>query len=523
MSFRREILRTALAVLTAGWCVNAFAQPVFEGRTPRGFSPSDSTVTTTFITGEDVTILVDLNEAATQSYPVIANFQTLENSVPFYSGSFQDSIAAYMSQAIAVDDFGFIHRAWVQQRGEVSATSTTPVYGVVYAKSVNGGNSFLDTVSVSGTLRFDMITPNIAGPSTSGFSSVDLVVDSRGNPRVSYAMDFSADGRNNKQAAIATIGPQLRRTGARSYNNIFFNFSNDGGSSWLPQNGAVVVNDSATVIGRNTAFPRMAITATDDIFIVYERDMAGTDEDIMLAKVDADSLTGGSAQAVIVGSTGLTTSRGGVRLDQDLDIGLTPDIAIGEDDVEHKTNQAKLWANVTASGWDQGASGADVGTFVDAGVANVGGMGLAAVVLENSDRNQFGPGSGQVHLFPTIVVDKQSTPDVVYALWKTSQQAVTDLLDENIGFSSYQYDGQVGAPTSAWSTTASNVFPTGTGADDEAPLFQNNTAHQIEGHWSFVDRVSAVVDDRLSNRGDLHILFAAGPTSKENLGVAVIL
>ena len=161
MSFRREILRTALAVLTAGWCVNAFAQPVFEGRTPRGFSPSDSTVTTTFITGEDVTILVDLNEAATQSYPVIANFQTLEKSVPFFSGTFQDSISAYMSQAIAVDDFGFIHRAWIQQRGEINATSTTPVYGVVYAKSVNGGNSFLDTVSVSGTLRFDMITPNL--------------------------------------------------------------------------------------------------------------------------------------------------------------------------------------------------------------------------------------------------------------------------------------------------------------------------------------------------------------------------
>ena len=294
MSFRREIFRTALVVLTAGWCVNAFAQPVFEGRTPRGFSPSDSTTTTTFITGEDVTILVDLNEAATQSYPVIANFQTLEKSVPFYAGSFQDSTAAYMSQAIAVDDFGFIHRAWIQQRGEINAASTTPVYGVVYAKSVNGGNSFLDTVSVSGTLRFDMITPNIAGPSSSGFSTVDLVVDSKGNPRVAYAMDFSPDGLHN-----STNQTHLMRTGAREYNNIFFNFSNDGGSSWLPQNGAVVVNDSATVIGRNTAFPRMAITATDDIFIVYERDLASTGEEIMLAKVDADSLTGGAAQAVM--------------------------------------------------------------------------------------------------------------------------------------------------------------------------------------------------------------------------------
>ena len=103
-----------------------------------------------------------------------------------------------MSQAIAVDDFGFIHRAWIQQRGEIDATSATPVYGVVYAKSVNGGNSFLDTVSVSGTLRFDMITTNLnsianTGP-TSGFSTVDIVVDSRGNPRVTYAMDHSPDG-----------------------------------------------------------------------------------------------------------------------------------------------------------------------------------------------------------------------------------------------------------------------------------------------------------------------------------------
>ncbi|MDP6717643.1 MAG: hypothetical protein QGF59_03270, partial [Pirellulaceae bacterium] len=211
---------------------------MFEGRTPRGFSPSDSSTTTTFITGEDVTILVDLNEAATQSYPVIANFQTLEKSVPFFAGTFADSIAAYMSQAIAVDDFGFIHRAWIQQRGEVSATSTTPVYGVVYAKSVNGGNSFLDTVSVSGTLRFDMVTPNLGGAAaagpTSGFSTVDLVVDSRGNPRVAYGMDFSADGFAERGTGFAAfqVGPQLTRTGARAYNNIFFNFSNDGGSSW---------------------------------------------------------------------------------------------------------------------------------------------------------------------------------------------------------------------------------------------------------------------------------------------------
>ena len=54
--------------------------------------------------------------------------------------------------------------------------------------------------------RFDLITPSGTGAVTApvtGFSTVDIVVDSRGNPRVSYAMDFSPDGFNEKQVAIA--------------------------------------------------------------------------------------------------------------------------------------------------------------------------------------------------------------------------------------------------------------------------------------------------------------------------------
>ena len=61
---------------------------------------------------------------------------------------------------------------------------------------------------------------------------------------------------------------------------IFFNYSNDGGSSWLPSNNTVTISDTTLVgsaagdsdyPGRNAAFPRMAITSTDDIYIVYQR------------------------------------------------------------------------------------------------------------------------------------------------------------------------------------------------------------------------------------------------------------
>ena len=249
-----------------------------------------------------------------------------------------------MHQAITIDQFGFIHRAWIQQRGLGGTTTpaTTPAYGVVYAKSVDGGKTFLDTVSVSGTLRFDMITPGASNDS--GFSTVDIVVDGRGNPRVVYAMDNSPDGIGGRGdgAALGSANQKyiyVSTSVTNQYDNIYFNYSNDGGSSWLPANNAVVINDTATVQGRRNAFPRAAISSTDDVFIVYERSIdndatvAAAAEDIMLAKVDADSLTGGSAQAVQVGSLGQSASRGGVRLDPDATDSRSPDIAIGDDDI----------------------------------------------------------------------------------------------------------------------------------------------------------------------------------------------
>ena len=205
MSLRREIFRTAVAVLIAGFGLgsDAYAQPVFENATPVGFNAADSSTTSTFITDKDVTVRVDLNEAANADFPVIGNFQKLEKSVPYFPAG-QEGIASTMSQAITIDDFGFIHRAWVQQRGTINTDGgafATPVYGVVYAKSVDGGKTFLDTVSVSGTLRFDLLTTSLSNDS--GFSTVDIVVDSRGNPRVVYAMDHSPDGVNGPTGATS--------------------------------------------------------------------------------------------------------------------------------------------------------------------------------------------------------------------------------------------------------------------------------------------------------------------------------
>ena len=335
MSFRRNIYSAMLVVLATALGSQVLAQPVFENNTPTGFSPSDSTSTVSFVRDTEVTVQVDLNEPANFDFPVVGNFQRLERSRPFFT---TPGTAAYMDQAIAVDANGIIHRAWIQQRGIVDATvpTSTPVYGVVYAKSLNGGLTFLDTVSVSGSLRFDLITPNES--MTSGFSTLDLVVDSKGNPRVVYAMNTSPDG------AWGSVSSRITTSNRQSHNNIFFNYSNDGGSSWLPANNAVVLNDTTTLgnhggggggnnfEGRNTAFPRMTITTTDDIYIVYQRSIGGgaltqtnLRPDIMLAKMDADSLKLGSAQPVRIGASGTVGSFGGIRLDPDDNYDVSPD------------------------------------------------------------------------------------------------------------------------------------------------------------------------------------------------------
>ncbi|HIG53434.1 MAG TPA: hypothetical protein EYQ18_05505, partial [Candidatus Handelsmanbacteria bacterium] len=537
MSSMRNNFCMLMLAFTIGTGSTVFAQPIFENQTPVGFSPSDSTRQSRFPIDSDITVLVDLNEAANAEYPVIGNFQKVEQAVPTFSTA-ETSAAA--SQAIAIDANGVIHRAWIQRRGivDVNVPTSSPVYGVVYAKSFDGGRSFTDTVSVSGTMRFDLLTPsqvmNAANKGSSGFSTVELVVDSKGNPRVTYAMDFSADDTDD---GSATGNPSQQQaegltSSARSFDGIFFNYSNDGGSSWLPSNSAVTVNDTTTVgtgtwPGRKTSFPRMAITTTDDIFIVYQRANSNLPQaDIMLAKMDSDSLQLGSAQPVRFGSLGTPGSLGGVRIDPDASMGVTPDIAVGDGDVlhivwadpvteniQHKTIPAEDWNDVSISGLDAAAAGAQIATFDADFSINLGMQGSSLMAGDVGDQDNA------VHLFPTVVVDRESTPDRIYVLWKhTDATAVLPGNDENILYNTYDYDGQI-AGDGVWGTTQP-VFSTGTSisanyyASGGGPLFQNGTRHQIQDDWVYVDRVSAVVDDRIPGvRGDLHIVFSAGPTA----------
>ena len=534
MNLRRKAFAALMLVFILGLGA-AYGQPIFENSTPRGFSPSDSTITDTAITGNEINVLVDLNEAANFTYPVIGNFQQLEKSVPYFSTA---GSAGYMSQAVAVDGNGVVHRAWIQQRGTASltsATSNTPVYGVVYAKSFDGGKTFSDTVSVSGTLRFDMLTPNLAF--TGAFSTVDIVVNSKGNPRVVYAMDQSADGlfRAGTAAQLgAQLTPQWAATSiVKSYNNVYFNYSNDGGSSWLPANSAVVVNDTATVTGggatgwagRNSAFPRMVVSSTDDIFITYERGLGnvGGVPDIMLTKVDEDSLKLGSAQSVQIGSLGNSGSNGGVRVDPDGTVGIAPDIAIGDDDVlhvawyddtnnkvVHKTVPATLWDDVTINGWEADVVGGDVSASTFDPTANaIDGPGSPQAGQHTLASNV----ADRLHLFPTVVVDKARTPDRVYIFWKHADgdpATAATANDQNINYNIYNYDGQLGAPSGGWGTSMSTVFPTGAGLGSSGPMFQSGSRYQVESSWAYVDRVAAVADDRKGTSSDIHLVFSGG-------------
>ena len=116
MSLRRKILGAMLAVFVVGVGNRVIAQPIFENQTPTRWSESDSSSTSNFVTDTELTIQVDLNQSANATYPVIGNFQKLERSVPYFTGG---STAHYMSQAIAIDDGGIIHRAWINERGVV--------------------------------------------------------------------------------------------------------------------------------------------------------------------------------------------------------------------------------------------------------------------------------------------------------------------------------------------------------------------------------------------------------------------
>jgi hypothetical protein len=67
-----------LLLLTA-WDLHA-AVPTFENQTPTGFSAQDSTDKQDFVEGQQITVRVDLNQAATPTYPVIGDFHNLETA-----------------------------------------------------------------------------------------------------------------------------------------------------------------------------------------------------------------------------------------------------------------------------------------------------------------------------------------------------------------------------------------------------------------------------------------------------------
>ena len=122
------------------------AAPVFEHRTPVGFSTADSTAKQDFVLGAEIAVRADLNQAATPTYPVIGHFHSVERSVQVEG----DDVDGLQTD-IAVDDDGTIHMAWIAQ--ELVSPVSTPVYYVRYARSEDSGRTFSSSVSVSGSLR----------------------------------------------------------------------------------------------------------------------------------------------------------------------------------------------------------------------------------------------------------------------------------------------------------------------------------------------------------------------------------
>jgi len=441
------------------------APPTFENRTPVGFSSQDSTTQQNFVLGSQVTVRADLNQAATPTHPVYGHFHNIEQSKQVESTDVDG-----LQTDLAVDADGVIHMAWISQ--ETVSPVTTPIYYVRYARSGDKGKTFSSPASVSGALRYDLIT----------ITTLDIEVDSRGNPRVVYAMNHSVDGHTDNFSL--TSGDS---------DNIYFNYSENGGASWLPGNNSIVINDTLTVGSRSTAFPRMAIDQRDNIFISYVRGSTqGTGaDDIMLAKVDRETTP---FTMVGIGSTANTGSGGGVRISPDAGRHTGPDIDMGTGDVlhiayfndtgntvEHKTLLADSWKTVGGTGWNQDTDGAGIDDFTDE-------VGAAAIEEEAH------------FFFPTVVVDKQSSPDKIYAVYKFG-----DASFETVFFNKYTYDNAIGA-SAGWSkASAAAVWSTAT-----SPVYEDAANYNIDLDWTVTGRVAAVVDERLPDKGELHIAFSAG-------------
>jgi hypothetical protein len=482
----------ALCLLTAAGVARA-ADPVFENRTPVGFNPADSTVVQDFVSGNSISVRVDLNQAATYEYPVIGHFHAVERSdqlsatdtdglqidvavvqvAPFGT---QDNLPAPgVTQAATLTSE--VHVAWIGQSasttGPVFSGGTTAAYEIYYANSDDGGASFSAPVSVSSGLSYYLLSVDGGG---TAYSSLDLEVDSGGNPRVAYAFVTTADHSRNA--------------------NVYLGYSLDGGQSW---ESPLRLNDVTTVgntEGRKTAFPRMAIDDRDRIFVAYVRGTtqgAGND-DVMLTKIDHHVTP---FAAVPVGSLGTAGSAGGIRLTADGKRHTGPDIAVGDDDalhvvyfsdadnrIEHKRLASDTtWVRVNATGWNQDVDGATVSAFVDEAAGNAALDRDAAFVA------------------PTVVIDRQRLPDRVYSIYKWADGTP----NESIGYNLYDDNAAIGG-NATWGT-AQTAFSTGT-----TSLFGSGAGeYEVELDWQITDRVAAVVDQRVEGeRGDLHIAFTAG-------------
>jgi hypothetical protein len=455
------------------------AAPIFENGTPVGFVTPDSTTTQDFVSGATVEIRVDLNQAATDDHPVIGHFHSLERSEQLSTtdtdGSWVD-VAMWDEAPFGTvsGSINAIHMAWIEAStsttGPAFTGGSTPAYEVYYARSEDGGASFSSPLSVSAGLSYYVLSVDGAG---SSFSTLDLEVDSRGNPRVTYAFVTTADHSANR--------------------NVYFAYSDSGGHSWKTP---ISVNDVSTIgtEGTASAFPRMVVDDRDEIFIAYERGTDAATGDIILAKVNR---TTSPFSMEAIGSLGTVGSAGGVRLTVDGKRHTGVDLALGDDDALHAVyfsdadNRIEYkraatddsWLDVSADGWDRDVDGSVVGSFVDEAAGNT------ALDVDVT------------HFFPTIVVDRQRLPDRVYSVYKYADSTPI----EGIYLNQYDDDGSTGASatwgtaTTAWSTGATPLFADGLGE------------YGPELDWFHTERVAAFVDDRLTDeRGDLHIAFSAG-------------
>ena len=454
------------------------AKPTFENRTPVVFSREDSTVAPDAVVSKAINVLVDLDQSVNSNYPVIGHFHSVERSVKVGSidtdGMHVDvAMSRPAPQGNLLNPNG-IHMAWIEQTGSTPRSTfpytggSTPLYQVLYARSDNGGATFNSPRYVS------LVHHGLqADGNGKGFSTLDLEVDSRGNPRIAYAFISTGD-RERKQ-------------------NVYLAYSEDGGNSWK---SPLKVNDTAVgkVESRSCGFPRLAIDDRDQIFISYARGLSngsGSD-DIMLSKA---KYSNGGVSLLQVGESGIAGT-GGVRLTPNGDRGTGVDIGIGDNDalhvvyfndsdnrIEHKRLATdETWNVVNGSGWNQNADGALLATFVD------------------ERANNSGIETDVAYYFPSMVVDRSVFPDRVYALYKYADGSG----NEGVHFNYYDEDGSTGSGAAwngdkaLWREGSKGVFP-GVG---------NN--YSVELDWEWTDRISAVVDARKSQYGDLHIAFSAG-------------